>query len=166
MNSILSNLADKCSNLLASHPGPEGRNKVAELLCEVISDPANVDSLIPPTTGEREVLYQDPDQGFCILAHQYNGPKSSPPHDHGPTWAIYAQARGETEMIDYELLSAASKDKAGKLKPLRTYMLRPGDAHVYEPGALHSPRRSAATSLLRVEGIDMSQVNRLRFEVE
>ena len=105
-------------------------------------------------------------RSVCILAHQYNGPKSSPPHDHGPTWAIYAQARGETEMTDYELLSPASEDKAGRVKPLRTYMLRPGDAHVYEPGALHSPRRTAPTSLLRVEGTDMSQVNRLRFEAE
>ena len=41
-------------------------------------------------------------------------PKTSSPHDHGPCWAIYGQARGETEMSDYELLEPASPEKPGK----------------------------------------------------
>ena len=88
------------------------------------------------------MLYEDPELGFCILAHQYKGAKNSPPHDHGPSWAIYGQAKGETEMTDYALVSAASPEKPGKAKALRTYKLTPGSAYLYNEGDLHSPRRT------------------------
>ncbi|MGI9365761.1 MAG: hypothetical protein ACR2O8_11305 [Rhizobiaceae bacterium] len=164
MENVLSDLASKCRDLLSANPGPAGRSKVVATLSDLLSDPANIEALIPSTTGERDLLYQDPDLGFCILAHQYKGPKLSSPHDHGSSWAIYAQARGETEMTDYELLSPASEETPGKVRATRTYSLRPGDAHAYEVGDLHAPSRTGPTSLLRIEGMDMSQVKRLRFE--
>jgi len=164
MNQTLTDLADRCKHLLGGTPGPEGRAKVAALLSELLADPRNVDALVPPSTGERDLLYQDPDLGFCILAHVYNDPKSSSPHDHGPSWAIYAQARGETEMTDFELLSPASQDTPGTVRATRTYRLRPGDAHVYDEGDLHAPRRDGPTALLRIEGTDMSQVKRFRYD--
>ena len=37
----------------------------------------------------RKVLYEDPELGFCICGHVYEGPAAGSPHDHGPTWAIY-----------------------------------------------------------------------------
>lgn len=67
-------------------------------------------------------------------------------------------------MTDYELLSPASEDSPGKVRATRSYHLRPGDAHVYEQGDLHSPTRTGPTSLIRLEGMDMSGVKRLRFE--
>ena len=164
MDELVAKLAGECSDLLKADNGPDGRAKVAALLSEVISDPKNVEALIPASTGERDVLYQDPDLGFCLLAHQYKAAKPSSPHDHGPSWAIYAQARGETEMTDYELISPASEDAPGKVKAVRSYHLRPGDAHVYDEGDLHEPKRTGPTSLLRVEGTDMSKVKRLRYE--
>ena len=65
-------LACRCRAWLSEAPGPEGRKAVAELLSGILADPAKVDALVPPSTGERELLYQDPDQGFCILAHVYD----------------------------------------------------------------------------------------------
>ena len=165
MHHVLSELANTCSIILQQNCGPEGRQKVAAHLSEILSNQENVDVLIPHGTGERELLYQDPDLGFCILAHNYSGAKTSPPHDHGPSWAIYAQARGETEMNDYNLISAASEQTVGKVSVARTYRLKPGDAHVYNEGDLHSPTRTAPTSLLRVEGTDMSKVKRFRYEL-
>ncbi len=165
MHHVLSELANTCSIILQQNSGPEGRQKVAAHLSEILSNEDNVDVLIPYGTGERELLYQDPDLGFCILAHNYSGAKTSPPHDHGPSWAIYAQARGETEMNDYNLISAASEQTVGKVSVARTYRLKPGDAHVYNEGDLHSPTRTAPTSLLRVEGTDMSKVKRFRYEL-
>ena len=72
MDQLLSDLACRCSALLNDAPGPEGRTAVAELRSGILADPAKVDALVPPSTGERELLYQDPDQGFCILAHVYD----------------------------------------------------------------------------------------------
>lgn len=164
MNQTLSDLATRCKTLLGETPGPEGRAKVAAMLSDILADPAKVDALVPPSTGERDLLYQDPDLGFCILAHVYGDAKTSSPHDHGPSWAIYAQARGETEMTDFELVSAASPDTPGTVRATQSYQLRPGDAHVYNEGDLHAPRRDGPTALLRIEGTDMSKVKRLRYE--
>jgi hypothetical protein len=110
------------------------------------------------------VLYEDPELGFCVLAHNYSGPKDSPPHDHGPSWAIYGQARGETEMTDYALVAPATEGRPGRARPVRTYKLTPGTAHLYNEGDLHSPRRRAPTQLIRIEGMNMDRVKRLRFE--
>ena len=165
MNKILLRLAQDCHEILSNQPGPEGREKIAEILQTLLSDPTNVDALIPASTGERDVLYEDPDMGFCIIAHNYNEEKISPPHDHGPSWAIYAQARGETIMRDYNKIEDATADKPGKVKVSRTYSLTPGIAHVYNEGDLHSPTRVGPTSLIRIEGTDMSKIKRLRFEV-
>jgi len=164
MNQTLSDLAARCKALLGETPGPEGRAKVAAMLSDMLADPAKVDALVPWSTGERDLLYQDPDLGFCILAHVYGDAKTSSPHDHGPSWAIYAQARGQTEMTDFELVSAASPDTPGTVRATRSYQLRPGDAHVYNEGDLHAPRRDGPTALLRIEGTDMSKVKRLRYE--
>ena len=164
MNQTLSDLATRCKTLLGETPGPEGRAKVAAMLSDMLADPTKVDALVPPSTGERDLLYQDPDLGFCILAHVYGDAKTSSPHDHGPSWAIYAQARGETEMTDFELVSAASPDTPGTVRATQSYQLRPGDAHVYNEGDLHAPRRDGPTALLRIEGTDMSKVKRLRYE--
>jgi len=160
----VSELAASCRELIHAHPGPEGREKVAAMLADVVADPANVASLIPPETGERDKLYEDPELGFCIFAHQYQGPKNSLPHDHGPSWAIYAQARGETKMTDYEWAIPDTEEIPGKVRATRTYQLQPGDAHVYNEGDLHAPERTGPTSLVRIEGIDMSQIKRRRYE--
>jgi hypothetical protein len=71
------------------------------------------------------VLYEDPELGFCVLAHSYKGAKDSPPHDHGPSWAIYGQAAGETEMTDYALVAKPADGKPGQARPVRTYKLLP-----------------------------------------
>lgn len=165
MNEVLTNLAENCYKILSDQPGPKGRKKIAELLQELLSDPVNVDALVPASTGERDMLYRDPEMGFCILAHNYDGKKTSPPHDHGPSWAIYAQARGKTLMRDYDKLEDASANKPGKVQLSRTYSLTPGIAHVYNEGDLHSPTRDGPTSLVRIEGTDMSKIKRFRYEL-
>ena len=88
--------------------------------------------------------------------------QESPPHDHGPSWAIYGQVAGETAMSDWELVSPASPDKPGKVKHKTKYKLTPGVAHVYNEGDLHSPSRSGPTRLIRLEGTNMEKVKRLR----
>ena len=164
MTITVSELATECQQLLHTDNGPQGRARVAQMLSKTLADPANIEALIPPQTGERDLLYQDPELGFCIFVHQYKGPKQSLPHDHGPSWAIYAQARGETEMTDYERVTPDNEEEPGKVRPTRSYRLSPGDAHVYNEGDLHAPVRSGPTSLVRIEGTDMSKIERRRYE--
>lgn len=160
----VSQLITQCQHLLKESPGPKGRTEVATYLSKVLADPANVESLIPPETAEKELLYEDPEDGFCIFAHQYKGPRKSLPHDHGSSWAIYAQARGETEMTDYDWAIPDTEEVPGKVRPIKTYKLTPGDAHLYNEGELHAPVRTGPTSLIRIEGLDMSKITRRRYE--
>jgi hypothetical protein len=150
--------------MLMAQPGPAGREKVRDRLREVLLDPQFVARYLRDDTREREVLYEDPQLGFCILAHHYRGAKDSPPHDHGPSWAIYGQAVGETMMNDYELLEKATEDKPGKVRRTRSYRLTPGVAYVYNEGDLHSPHRTDSTRLIRIEGINMEKVRRLKYQ--
>jgi hypothetical protein len=165
MAHTLEQFARYCHDLLKAQPGPVGRQQVAELLKEVLIDPQFVEANLGPNIGEREVVYEDPELGFCIVAHNYQGAKSSTPHDHAHSWAIYGQARGETEMRDYALIEAAAGDKPGKVRQTKTYTLTPGVAHVYNEGDLHAPERMASTSLIRIEGTNMSKVKRAAYEV-
>ena len=164
MSPTLEQFAAECRTILKSEPGPSGRRKICMRLETLLRDPRFVSSSVNEATPERQVLYEDPDLGFCILAHQYKGAKASPPHDHGPSWAIYGQAGGETEMTDFALVAPASPEKPGKAKPLRTYKLTPGQAYLYNEGDLHAPRRRGPTRLIRIEGMNMDRVKRAKFE--
>ncbi len=156
--------AAQCKAALTSEPGTKGREKVRELVKAVLSEPDFVATYIPEGTPERKVLYEDSDLGFTVLAHGYTGAKGSKPHDHGPSWAIYGQAAGETIMTDWDCLARPSDSAPGKAKFKRDYVMKPGDAYLYEPGVLHSPERKGATRLLRIEGQNMDRVKRLPYE--
>src|SRR6478609_3341961 len=164
MPATLKQFAAECHTILNAEPGPSGRRKVCMRLEALLADPAFAASIITGATPERQVVYEDPQLGFCILAHSYKGAKDSSPHDHGPSWAIYGQAKGETAMSDWELLEPASVEKPGKVRKTRTYKLTPGVAHVYNEKDLHSPSRAGATRLIRIEGTNMEKVKRLKFE--
>ena len=164
MDAKLEKFATQCHDFLKAEPGPAGREKVIGALETVLKDPEFVKSNVGESTGARDVLYEDPELGFTILAHAYEGASESSPHDHGPAWAIYGQASGETEMTEWEVVEPASEDKAGKVRKLKTYALKPGMACLYNEGQLHSPRRESSTRLIRIEGMNMDRVKRLRYE--
>jgi hypothetical protein len=156
--------AAQCRDALQSDPGTGGREQVRALVSRVLHEPEFVAAYIPEGTPERKVLYEDPDLGFTILAHAYVGAKNSKPHDHGPSWAIYGQAVGETIMTDWNCLERPSEGKPGKAQWVRDYAMQPGDAYLYDIGVLHSPRREGSTRLLRIEGMNMDRVKRFPYE--
>jgi predicted metal-dependent enzyme (double-stranded beta helix superfamily) len=164
MPHTLESFAARVREILQKEDSPAGREKVAALLGDALKDRAFVESLFDAASPERKVLHEDPQLGFCILAHRYTDARNSPPHDHGPSWAIYGQAEGETVMTDWTLLEPASPGSAGKVRKLREYTLTPGLAHVYNEGDLHAPSRAGPTRLIRIEGINMERVARARYE--
>ena len=164
MKRTLDQFAAECKDILTAEPGPDGRVKVSQLLEEVLKDDEFVNTYVGDGTPERQVLYEDPDLGFTILAHGYEGARTSSPHDHGPSWAIYGQAMGVTEMTEWDVVEAPTQEKAGKAKVNHIYDLEPGMAKVYNEGQLHSPRREDATRLIRIEGVNMDKVKRLPYQ--
>lgn len=165
MAETLASFAAACREILRDDDSPRGRQRIADRLRAALAQPAFVAAQFDAPASERRVVYEDPQMGFCILAHEYGGAKDSRPHDHGPSWAIYGQAAGETAMSDYEVLQPPSGDAAGRVRRTRTYALAPGDVHVYNEGDVHSPSRAGPTRLIRIEGVNMERVRRAKFEL-
>jgi hypothetical protein len=165
MSQTIEQLAASCRRALAADRGVKGRQEVCRLIAGALEDPGFVERYLVDEIGERKVLYEDPELGFCLLGHVYTGARESRPHDHGPSWAIYGQARGETEMSDFALVAPAEEKAPGKVRHVRTYKLTPGMVHLYNEGDLHSPRRTGPTRLLRVEGVNMDKVKRRAYEL-
>jgi len=164
MGYSLEQFSAACHRILSADPGAEGRKKVCALVGDVLKDEAFVAAHLGNDVPERKVLYEDPKLGFCILAHVNHGARESKPHDHGPSWAIYGQARGETVMSEWALVEPATEDRTGKVRLVRKYTLKPGAAHVYNEGDLHSPSRSGSTKLIRIEGRNLEKIRRLAYE--
>ena len=164
MGYTLEQFSADCHRILAADPGPEGRKKVCALVQKACADETFVKQHLPDNAPERKILYEDPELGFCILGHVHHGAKQSAPHDHGPTWAIYGQAMGETVMTDWAMVSAAGEGRTGKVSHVRDYALTPGAAHVYNEGDLHSPRRDGSTKLIRIEGRNVEKIRRFPYE--
>ena len=163
MPQTLSEFAATCHRILAADGGPTGRQHVAAVVRDVLKDEAFIATHLPDGAPERKLLYEDPELGFCILAHVYEGARESAPHDHGPSWAIYGQARGETVMSDWEITEPPRPGSPGRVRHLRAYRLSPGMAYVYNEGDVHSPRREGPTRLIRIEGQNMEKVGRGSF---
>ena len=160
----LEQFSDTVHRILKEDPGPKGRDKVCAVVQEVLVDESFLAKHLGDDVPERKILYEDPELGFCILGHVYHGAKDSHPHDHGPSWAIYGQARGETVMTDYEPVARPGEGKPGKARRIKAYTLTPGAAYLYNEGDLHSPRRDGPTRLIRIEGTNMDKVKRLAYE--
>ena len=164
MGYSLESFSAECHRILKQDATPEGRKKVCDLVRDVLKDREFISKHLGDDVPERKVLYEDPELGFCILGHVYQGAKDSNPHDHGPSWAIYGQAQGETIMTDYFPVARPGEGQPGKARPVRDYKLTPGMAYLYNEGDLHSPRRDGPTRLIRIEGKNMEKVKRYPYE--
>ena len=163
MSLSLEQFAAECHRILAADPGVEGRKQVCALVEEACKDRDFVAANFDEGVGQRDILYEDPELGFCVCAHVYKDARESQPHDHGPSWAIYGQVAGETVMNDWSLVEPAGEGKMGKVKFVQSYPLKPGMAHLYNEGDLHSPRRDGPTKLLRIEGRNLEKVRRFGY---
>ncbi len=161
MSYTLDQFAADCRDALKNNPGPGGIEHVRQYVEKALKDEALVAKYLPEDADkERRVLYEDPELKFCICAHVYNGPKDGFPHDHGPTWAIYGQAVGETEMTDWQIVKPLDGDEPALAEQTRSYKLVPGDAHVYQVGDVHAPLRNGPTRLIRIEGQNTDHISR------
>jgi hypothetical protein len=163
MTYTLEQLASDIRGTLKSDSGDSGKQVICQHVSKALKDDAFVTRHMPdraPDADPREILFEDPDLGFCICAHVYGDAAFGEPHDHGPSWAVYGQAAGSTQMIDWRIVEKGEGDKPALVVQERTYTLAPGDAHFYDIGAVHSPKRDAPTKLLRIEGANLDNVER------
>jgi hypothetical protein len=90
----------------------------------------------------------------------YDNASNGTPHDHGPSWAIYGVATGDTEMTDWRIVKRGEGDAPNLVEPVKSYLMKPGDSHLYDVGVVHSPKRHGLTKLVRIEGRNLDHVKR------
>ena len=86
-------------------------------------------------------------------------PRTSPPHDHGASWAVYGQAAGHTDMTVW-----AAPGDGGRLEPVRTFRLAAGEAGLFDVREIHSIDYTAGARFVRVTGVDMTDEERRVFD--
>jgi len=157
----LEQLSRDVREALKSDPGPGGKAKVCEHLSRALRDKELVAQHVSAETCKpRRVLYEDPELGFCICGHVYGDARHGSPHDHGPTWAIYGVAEGTTEMTEWKIVKKGAGADPTLVEPTHKYEMRPGDCQFYDAGAVHSPRMSPMTKLIRIEGGNLDHIQR------
>jgi hypothetical protein len=63
-------------------------------------------------------------------------------------------------MTDWRVVRKGSGDQPTLVEPERVYVMKPGDAHFYDVGVIHSPKRDGLTRLVRIEGANLDRVKR------
>jgi hypothetical protein len=161
MSYTLEQLGTEIRAALKADPGAAGKQAVLKLVSKALVDKDFVGKhLTADQCKPRKVLYEDPELGFCICGHVYEKPAHGEPHDHGNSWAIYGLAEGDTEMTDWKIVKKGDGTNPSLVEPVKSYVLRPGDAHFYDVGVVHSPKRDTLTRLIRIEGANLDHVKR------
>ena len=159
-------LEDFCADtkaILDSEDNRSGRDRVRQNLEKLLGDEAFLASHVG--SGQEEgvtQIYEDPNLGFCVLAYNMDAPRTSPPHDHGSSWAVYGQAEGYTDMTIWE----AAGDDPAAIAPVREFRLDPGQAGLFDSGEIHSIQYNEGARFVRVTGVDMSRESRRVYDPE
>jgi predicted metal-dependent enzyme (double-stranded beta helix superfamily) len=154
-----------CRAALTRDPGPKGREEVRARLEHLLSERAFLARYCGDDVPKGlKVLYEDKDLGFQVLAHINDKARKSPPHDHGASWAIYGQAAKYTDMIEWERTDNGG-DHA-ELKEVKRYRLNPGQAGIYQDGAIHSIDYPDRARFIRVTGTNLDNIDRVRFDLK
>lgn len=161
----LTDLTDDVRALLSQSEASACTDELCELVSKALNEPEFISAHLhdrAPKEAPREVLYEDDELGFCICGHVYGDQALGKPHDHGSSWALYGQAEGTTEMTDWKIVKVGKDDEASLVEPNKTYTMKPGDAQFYGVGDVHSPKRTAPTKLIRIEGANLDHIKRSR----
>ena len=69
MGFTLESFAAAVKEVLTQDPSPAGRERVRHLVQEALKDDKFIATYINDNTPDRQVVYEDPDLGFCVCAH-------------------------------------------------------------------------------------------------
>ena len=156
-----------CAASLRADPGRGGKERIRRDLERLLAEKAVIaEHCGPDAELGVHLLHRDPELGFCVLAHINREPSASPPHDHGSSWAIYGQATAYTDMTEYRRVDGGSGPGAARLEVARRYRLEPGQAGLYDVGAIHAIAYGDDARFVRVTGADLEHVPRLKFDLD
>ena len=167
MSYSLSDFCDDARAILLESDDHNGRERVRQKLELLLCDAAFCAAHVGPDNelGVRQI-FEDSDLHFCVLAYNMAEARTSPPHDHGESWAVYGQAVGYTDMTIWSAAGSPEGKGDGHVEPIRTFRLEPGQAGLFDVREIHSIQYPDNSKFVRVTGVDMSQETRRVFDLE
>jgi len=163
MSYSLNDFCDDTRAILKEGDDHDAREQIRQKLELLLRDPVFCAQYVGPDNDSgMSQIYEDPDLNFCVLTYNMAAPRTSPPHDHGGSWAVYGQAGGYTDMT---IWSAAGKGD-GNIEPVQTFRLEPGEAGLFDVGEIHSIHYTNGAKFVRVTGVDMSRETRRVYDPE
>lgn len=154
------------SATLACDPGPSGREEVRKGLERLLANPDFVNFIKElDIVDGAHVLHKDRNLGYLILAHATRaGQGRHAPHNHGASWAIYGQITEHTDMTEWSRNDTVPGQ--ADLQVSKAYRLTPGQAGIYQNGAIHSVENPPGTRIIRITGTDLDRIDRERFDLK
>ncbi|MDH3445469.1 MAG: hypothetical protein OEN50_16195 [Deltaproteobacteria bacterium] len=163
----LDDFAADCHRILKADPGPAGRDAVRKKLQDLlVEDDFVAANCGPDASGGANLLYEDLELGFQILAHIMDRDYAGGPHDHGDSWAIYGQAVKYTEMTEWKRTDDRSVPGKATLEKAKTYLMERGQAGIFQDRAIHSIAYPAGARFIRVTGTNLETIARGRYNIE
>jgi predicted metal-dependent enzyme (double-stranded beta helix superfamily) len=120
----------------------------------------------PDAENGIHTLFRDPDKDFMVMAHINDKGRTSPPHDHGASWAVYGQATEFTDMTEYQRNDDGSEDGFADLEKTTKYRLEPGMAGMFAAHEIHSIHFADTARFIRITGTDLGTLETLRYDME
>jgi predicted metal-dependent enzyme (double-stranded beta helix superfamily) len=161
MSYSLDDFCDETRAILLQNDDHDGRESIRQKLELLLNDPAFCTTYVGSDSDPGvNQIFEDSNLKFCVLTYNMAEPRTSPPHDHGRSWAVYGQAAQYTDMT---IWSAAGNDD-GRIEPVRQFRLEPGQAGLFDAGEIHSIEYPDGAKFVRVTGVDMSTESRRVFD--
>ena len=161
MSYSLEDFCDQTRAILLQNDDHDGRESVRQKLELLLNDPTFCSIYVGPDNDPGvNQIFEDSNLKFCVLTYNMPESRTSPPHDHGRSWAVYGQAAQYTDMT---IWSAAGNDD-DKIEPIRQFRLKPGQAGLFDAGEIHSIEYPDDAKFVRVTGVDMSTESRRVFD--
>ena len=171
MSYSLSDFCDDTRAILLESDDHDGRERIRQKLELLLCDAGFCAAYVGPDSDSGvSQIFEDPNLHFCVLAYNMAESHTSPPHDHGGSWAVYGQAAGYTDMTIWSAADPSEKRGDAKgddnIEPVRTFRLEPGQAGLFDVREIHSIQYPDSSKFVRVTGVDMSQETRRVFDLE
>ena len=151
--------------ILLKSDNSSGREMIRQKLEWLLCDPAFCAAYLgPDSAAGMQQVFQDPKLHFCVLTYNMTKQRTSPPHDHGNSWAIYGQISHYTDMTIWSAVSDELENT--QIKPVSTFRLQPGQAGLFDVHEIHSIDYPSDAKFVRVTGVDMAAESRRVFDVD
>lgn len=163
----LEDFCEDCKELIDPETGKKDLDAVRKNLEKLCQNKEFIDAQCGPDAEVGvHTLYRDPHKDFMVLAHINNEGRTSPPHDHGASWAIYCQAVEHTDMTEYERTDDSTRQGHAELEITKQYRLDPGNAGYFDSHRIHSIHFPAGARFIRVTGTDLAKLNTQKFSMK